>query len=181
MSRTQIGNSVSGRVVFWKYWDVHRSGCWSPVIHKSMINVWLLAECKVEEFRRHRYRDGISWREREISLARTNIRIMNTTAGGFPGNYQEIDIPIMHTISLFNLTTWVNVIWNLEDRYLLDIVSTKETKQTLQSVCLYLRIRVVVGDHSVPDPSVNTDTVFIRAINIFTEDPQNWSWTNLFS
>ena len=85
-------------------------GCWSPVIHKSMINVWLLAECKVEEFLRHRYRDGISWREREISLARTNIGIMNTTAGGFPGNYQEIDIPSMHTISLFNLITWTNAI-----------------------------------------------------------------------
>ena len=138
MSRTQIGNSVSGRVVFWKYWDVHRSGCWSPVIHKSMINVWLLAECKVEEFRRHRYRDGISWREREISLARTNIGIMNTTAGGFPGNYQEIDIPSMHTISLFNLTTWVMVFetWTLEeDRWWCRFLQRNKTNHTK---CLFI-------------------------------------------
>ena len=97
---------------------------------------------------------------------------MNPTARGFPGNYQEIDIPIMHTISLFNLTTWMKLgCWRID--LLLDIPSTKETKQTIQSVCLYLRISVVVADHRGPDPSVNTDTVFIPAINIFTEDPQN--------
>ena len=76
----------------------------------------------------------------------------------------------MHTISLFNLTTWIMSFkpWRI-DTFLI----YKETKETTQSVCLYLRISVVVADHSVPDPSVNTDTVFIRAINIFTEDPQN--------
>ena len=66
--------------------------------------------------------------------------------------------------------------WRIDNTYkilLLGIPSSKKIKQTIQSVRLYLRISVVVGDHSVPDPSVNTDTVFIRAINIFTEDPQN--------
>ena len=92
--------------------------------------------------------------------------------GNSATHHKGSGLPIIPCFSISQPGSWYLKLgpWRRIDD---DVASCKETKQTTQSVCLYLRISVVVADHSVPDPSVNTDTVFIRAINIFTEDPQN--------